>query len=293
LFSTPLGIVTQDAIDEARSILVQIGDLVQAAHWSDSLFNRYNNQFFQLVPQDLGRGRQTCQDLWPDMKKVQERNNLLDNLEGSLKVALTPATTDKDESKTETKKMFAASMDLIKDTAEFDRLNKKFLETLNRTHVASGLKLKRAFTVKIDSMHDDFVNRGLPLGNVMELWHGTGTGNIISILKTGFKVAPPSTARIAGKMFGNGLYHAIQSTKSLNYAYGYWSGERNKTCYMFLNDVALGNYKVPSHSTSSPPPQGYHTWWAKPGISGIQNDEIVAFGEYQVNPRYLLEFSEY
>jgi poly [ADP-ribose] polymerase len=94
-------------------------------------------------------------------------------------------------------------------------------------------------------------------------------------------------------MFSDGAYFAIQSSKSLNYAHGYWNGTRNKTCFMFLCSVAVGRHQVPSGMTSRRPKKGFDSYWARPGqTAGIVNDEIVVFDERQVNPRFLLEFSE-
>ena len=58
--------------------------------------------------------------------------------------------------------------------------------------------------------------------NVKEVFHGTSEANNLSILKSGLRVSPPATAAIAGKMFGNGVYGAINSSKSLGYTYGNW-----------------------------------------------------------------------
>ena len=94
-------------------------------------------------------------------------------------------------------------------------------------------------------------------------------------------------------MFGDGLYFSSQSTKSLNYAQGYWDGgPRDNNCFMFLCDVAMGTYHVPSGPSSQLHKHGHDSIWAKPGKSGIQNDEMIVFRTSQVNIRYLVEFSD-
>ena len=38
------------------------------------------------------------------------------------------------------------------------------------------------------------------------------------------RVPPANASHCTGRMFGNGVYFSDQSTKALNYAYGYWGG---------------------------------------------------------------------
>ena len=92
-------------------------------------------------------------------------------------------------------------------------------------------------------------------------------------------------------MFADGIYFSDQSSKSLNYAMGYWdSGAKATNCFMFLNKVAMGNYQVPARSTSKFPDRGYDSYYAQPGKSGILNNEMIVFRSTQINPEYLVEF---
>lgn len=286
-FSTPLGIVTQEAIDEARRALTVIGDSISRGAYDGPQLLRAVNRFLNLVPQDIGRTRRNIRDLYPDLRAVQEKNDILDRLEASLQTALGDASADNPQGK-----LFEAKLHLIESRSEFKTLRTKFHSTLNRQHSAAHLHLKRAYRVEIAAMQRAFAAKSSHINHVMELWHGTGEANILSILKDGFRVRPPQTAQITGKLFGDGIYFGLQSTKSLNYSFGFWNGTRNKNCFLFLCDVAVGNYQVPSSSTSKRPARGYDSYWAKPAVSGVVNDEIVIFDEAQINPRYLLEFEE-
>jgi poly [ADP-ribose] polymerase len=291
-FSTPLGLVTQDALDEARRYLRIIGDCVGKGNYGDSRLLLAANSYLTLVPQNIGRTRKSVRDLYPDLKSVQAQNDLLDKLATSLQLALTQPAQEGDSSQGAERRVFEAALHLVQAQNEFEELNDKFKSTLNRNHASAKLRLKRAYSVEIASMRNAFEAKGKSKGCVMELWHGTGIANILSILHSGLQIQPPSTAHVTGKMFSAGAYFGIQSTKSLAYSYGAWNGTRNKICYLFLCSVALGKFQVPHGATSKRPDQGYDSYWAKPGISGIQNDEIVVFDAAQINPRYLLEFSE-
>jgi poly [ADP-ribose] polymerase len=139
------------------------------------------------------------------------------------------------------------------------------------------------------SLQNDWLDQKKQL-NMQELWHGTKKSNIISIFKNGFVIPPQNAKHCTGRMFGTGIYLSDQSTKALNYSYGWWSGSRDKNCYMFLCDVMMGREYIPSGSCSSRP-FGYDSIFAKAGKSGVINNEmIVPLG--QVNPKYLVEFSE-
>src|SRR5207237_10291665 len=98
---------------------------------------------------------------------------------------------------------------------------------------ASGyLDVVRVHEVEIGPMREAFERRGRRIGNVMELWHGTRAGNLLSILKSGFVVPPPSAPHVTGRMFGDGIYFSDQSTKSLNYAHGHSNGSREDRSFM-------------------------------------------------------------
>jgi poly [ADP-ribose] polymerase len=106
-------------------------------------------------------------------------------------------------------------------------------------------------------------------------------------------VMPTGSANVCGRMFGNGTYLSDISTKALNYGYGYWgNGKREKNCFMFMVDTAMGKYYVPRHSDCNlRPPPGYDSVWAKPGESGIQNNEMIVYRTSQFNLKFLVEFS--
>ena len=90
------------------------------------------------------------------------------------------------------------------------------------------------------------------------------------------------------------MYFSKESTKSLNYSTGYWSGKYDKNCFMFLADVALGKYYIPRSSSDGPfPKKGYDSTYADPqkGTSGLLNSEIIVYDTKRVNLVYLVEFN--
>jgi poly [ADP-ribose] polymerase len=140
-------------------------------------------------------------------------------------------------------------------------------------------------------MQEGWKKSGQKVGNVVELWHGTKASNLLSILKCGLIIPPSNASFCTGRMFGNGIYFSDQSTKSLNYAYGYWSGRTDNNCFMFLADVAMGKHYVPKSAGEHLPKPGYDSTYAKAGVSGVINNEMIVYKTYQVNLRFLVEFA--
>lgn len=293
-FKTPCGIITQTTIDEARTLLTEIGNFVQNKNWDGRKQIELVEKYMTYVPMNIGMKKFNVQSIFPDQQSVINQNSILDSLSASFDaVSKAPVSADKKETKeVELPKLFDVSIELVDDKSEIKRINDFFRSTKHNGHVSSYLRMKNVYAICINHMKKAFETSGKQMGNVWELFHGTKHSNLISIFRHGLKISPPVSAYITGKMFGNGIYFSDQSTKSLNYSYGYWSGKKDTNCFMLLNDVAMGKYYVPSHSTSSHPPTGYHSYFAKAHQSGVVNNEMIVFAEYQVNPRFLLEFEE-
>lgn len=133
--------------------------------------------------------------------------------------------------------------------------------------------------------------------NICPGWHGTRRANMIGITTKGLLIRPSGVTH-AGSMYGDGIYWATNSTKSINYCDvkgSYWAQGSNKTAYLFLGDVAYGNQKIANGSyfynkkNISP----NHSVFAKAG-SAVYNDELITYAptgpEQQHFLRYIIEF---
>lgn len=287
LFSTPLGVVCQDNINKARKLLVEIVDnkKVEDRAQRKENFDRYVSEYLMLVPQKVGRVLDSSA-LFPNIESVLKQNDILDSLQSSLDfICANPSKVDGNKQANE-QKVFDVSINLV-DSNELERIDRKYQSTRKSIHASSSLKVSKAYKIEVGFIKNRFLD-----GEKMELWHGTSYKNILSILKSGLRICPPDSVSIAGKNFGNGIYFAIDSTKSLNYSQGYWSGSRNDRCFMFLANVNLGKYFTPKNTTRDNPPTGYDSYWAKSGNSGrLIHDEIVVFDERRYDLTYLVEFS--
>jgi poly [ADP-ribose] polymerase 2/3/4 len=295
LFQTPLGVVTLQAIQDAYRLLQGI----QTARQAGELETRTNldriNQYLRLIPQDFGM-RLNAQIMFPDDQAIQKQQDLLDALEASYRMLTSPQKKAQDGNTNEPEeKLFEITVNTAsaKETERIRALYRKTRQNMHR-HVA-GMDVKQAYELHVPIQHQAFNAYGAKLDNIWELWHGTKNANVLNILRTGLQVAPPSTAAIAGKMFGNGVYFSDQSTKSLNYATDFWHGGGRGSAdnmFMFLASVAMGRYNVPSGQRYSPPPKGYDSYFAKAGQSGVHNNEMIVFREDQFELVRLVEFSE-
>lgn len=282
LFATPLGIVTMEGLTDARNLLADLAPLVRNKKFgsdADALLSRY----LRLIPQSLGMGRFSTQSVIPDDNAIQKQNDLIDSLESSYQATVTAPVVPGTPAKKQ-EEVFKVDLDVLTDQNERNRLEMYFEKSKKRMHGYDNVRVKEIFSVNIHDMTNGFENNTTP---IKEVFHGTSQANCLSILKSGLKVSPPSTAAIAGKMFGNGIYGAINSTKSLGYTYGRWGqGGVGDSGWLFICDFAMG--KIYETRNSCSPQRGHDSVWAKAG-GGLANDELIVYRNSQVKIKYLLE----
>ena len=284
LFATPLGIVTMEGLTDARDLLAELAPMVRKGKFgseADTLLSKY----LRLIPQHLGMGRFSAQSVIPDDNAIQKQNDLIDSLESSYQATITTPTTPNAPTKPH-EQVFKVDLDVLTDMTERARLDRYFEMSKKRMHGYDNVRVREIFKVTVHDMDHAFERSMSP---IKEVFHGTSQANCLSILKSGLKVSPPSTAAIAGKMFGNGIYGAINSTKSLGYTYGRWGqGNSGDAGWLFICDFAMGRIHETRSSLYSGAPSGYDSVWAKAG-SSLHNDELIVYRNKQVNIRYLLE----
>ncbi len=287
LFSTPLGIVTTEGIGEARTTLADIAKILREnnfSFWSNfsSELPTLVGQYLRTIPQKVGR-KLVIEDLFPDEDAIQKQNDLLDSLQSSYDSLQSTKVVKSDSGKV-IETVFKVDLDVLSDERERDRIIKYYESSKKAMHNYDRIKVREIFQVKIHDMNDNFNSTLKP---IKEVFHGTSQANCLSILKSGLKVSPPSTAAIAGKAFGNGIYGAINSTKSLGYTYGRWGqGRYGDVGWLFVCDFAMG--KIQDAKISSRLQSGYDSLWAKAG-DRFYNDELIVYKNNQVNIKYLLE----
>lgn len=275
LFTTPLGLVTKEAIDEARLVLADISEVVKQDK-QDSKPQLFN-QYLRLIPQNIGM-KFVIRNIFPDTDSVEKQLGILDSLEVSLNTARTPEKKQVIE-----EKLFDLEIKLM-DANELKRITKWYEDSKRSMHGYGHYKIKRGYEVILNQNRASFKD----IGNIQEVFHGTSCANSLSILKSGLKVSPPSTAAIAGKMFGNGVYGSQTSSKSLGYTFGRWGQGQGQIGHIYILDFAMG---VPYYAKNSLShvPNGYDSCWALPKNTGLHNDELIVYKNEHIKIKYLLE----
>lgn len=285
-FSTPLGVLTPSAIAEAREILSRI----QQSNNSSLVSNlRYSlvSDYFRLVPKDFGARIPQISKLLETPAKISEQNSILDALDAAI---LTPVTQGE--------KIFKCKLTKLPHWTEegrnkFREIRNLFEKSKGSHSSVSGLKLTRVYEVEIADMKANFDETAKQIGNVRtDLWHGTRSSNLLSILKQGLIIPPANSSHCTGRMFGNGIYTSLQSTKALNYATDYWnkSGAKNQRTFMFLTEVAFGKMDTPKIRSGNFPKKNYDSTWVEAGTCGVMNHEAIVYKTSQINLKYLCEF---
>lgn len=269
-FTTPFGLVSKQTVQNARS---ELNTLYKAIKSKKNYDSKNLNTYLRLIPRDVGRNFSNFLTDFLTIDSLKNENDLLDSLEISLTSA-SPADIVPVENKTK----------LTINSNELDWATKRFKATAKDVHVSKQWKPTKLWDIKRNEKVNDSI------GNMQLYWHGTKASNLLSILYNGLIIPPASSSYCNGRLYGNGIYFSDCSTKSLNYACGYWDNKYDQTCYMLLCEVFMGKTFNVKNDYSSLPKAGYDSTSAIPGSAGIQNTEFIVYNVNQVRLKHLMEF---
>jgi poly [ADP-ribose] polymerase len=295
---TALGVVDLSAINEARSLLskLQTNTRNQASLLED---------YLTIIPQNIGY-RRGWETEFLKAENFSKQTDFLKQLEDSVQWRNTTKKASDDSDSFDINQhadLFRMRLDKLPDgSREFDRINKLFKDTKNDMHSSRNLKLLNVFMVEDVKGAEAYAAAEKTYGNVKELWHGTKASNLLSILTKGLFVPNAGSGiPVTGRMFGNAVYFSDQSTKSLNYANGYWGGSRtNNNCFMLLNDVVMGHEFRPrtwdsgslhkAHKGVGLSGKPYQSINVRGGTCGVRNNEMMVWNVDQIAIKYVCEF---
>lgn len=294
-FKTDLGIITEVGVNKALEFLNEIEGYISDSTFNDKNKNKFikaNEEYFKIIPTKIKNLREWS-NLLINLDKISKQYDICHALLDSLKIISQELEKETTKSEKTFDTVFNCEVKRLNDNKRIKQITEFFEKTKNSKHgnSANSYKIKNIYTI---SLGDEEKVYRKDLSNQMELFHGTKVANILSILKSGLLMPKYSPGSVTGYMFGQGLYFSDQSTKSLNYCDGmYWNNSaKQDRIYMFIADIAMGNYQVPRSSTSRKPDKGYDSYWAQPGKSGIQNNEMIIFENNQIKLKYLLEIGK-
>ena len=279
-WKTPLGLVTPEAIAQARQCLTEI-----TKNQRKSSLRQLISKYLRLIPQNLGH--KLDKSVFCSDNELQRQFEILNALEVALEIAPKPVNQT----------IFECTLRRVPGSTTEGRQTFRWIRnlyesTINQHHLSATYKLTRVYEIDIPSMRRAFELKSKQIGNVKLHWHGTKASNLLSILRQGLIIPPANAVHCTGRMFGNGIYGSQQSTKSLNYATNYWnqSGDSNQRAFMLLCDFALGKEYRPKNFNVSYPVKGYDSTYIAPGNANIINQESIVYSTDQVNIKYLCAF---
>lgn len=295
MVTTPLGVIKQSNIDEARNLLASMEPEVIASNFDSDSFKESLNQYLRLVPQKVSSKRGWHKTFIVNADSLRAQSTLLDQLETSVKMAEEAIAAKSSAVSTNIEinnRVFEVTLELIDNTSDEFKHIQEFYKSGHQTRHSSVSHLmpKRAFKVCIPHMKEAYDK--CTIGNEKQLWHGTRVFNVLSILKNGLIIPKGGGSyNITGRMFGDGVYFSDQSTKSLNYATTFWSGGKNDSLtFMFLCDVKMGKEYIPTGPFSNSIPAGFNSTYAIGGKSQVLNNEMIVYSLDQCNITHLVEF---
>lgn len=287
-FETPLGPVTKEHVQKARTTLDDLKSIMRNDKLDKSeSVKKSNNLYFSLIPHDFGRKIQES-DWILDASKLIQEYDLLEQLESAV-------TMGSSLNATASQKLNALGIDFeeLEDPRECHRLSDYVHNSKASNHRGSDVwqyRVNNIFKIRLPNERLRFETQGLKLSNIKELFHGSKNCNILSILMNGLIIPPVNASNVTGRMLGDGLYFAHNSSKSLNYSTNFWnSNNRNKSqnVFLFIAKVAMGR-EYETTGTLHNLPHGYDSVHAKAG-GALYNDEYVVYKLPQATLCYLVE----
>ncbi len=331
----PLGQLGIDQITKGKDILGEARKIVNL--YSDSKIkksdmdelNRLTSLYYSNIPHVLGRKIDADLLRFDAITKIEKSQDILDVFADAKSVEKVLSQRSSIDSQYETLK---ADIDYL-DSSDpiYKWIEKMLLETRANNHSYLGkLKVHKIFKLARNKEQETFEKNAELIAkecgkqlipdvlrkfvperpdisgnlvklykeaNILPVWHGTRRANMIGITTKGLLIRPSGVAH-AGSMYGDGIYWATNSSKSINYtdAKGsYWAGGNASTAYLFLGDVAFGNCKVAngSHFYTKQNIKPNHSVFAKAG-GAVYNDELITYEPTGANQqhalRYIVEF---
>lgn len=277
--TTPLGNLSKKQVDKGRKVLEEIEIILNSGVPSDK-YLKLSNEFYALIPFVFGHKVDIAKLLIDSFEKLNERLELLDVMESLVNTNLN----------SDAEQQYKDLGIKLKHLDSSDTKRKELIDNVEKSKSNNhhfGFNIQNVYEVEYMKNPPEFN----PLNvEVMELYHGSRSENIIHILQSGLKIKPASAVH-TGSMFGSGIYFANQSSKSANYCWGFGSKDRNRCYYLLVCEVAVGKMKEFSdaqpHLTSAP--WGYNSVKGVKGRS-LVHDEIIVYKESQVRIKYILEF---
>ena len=289
--------VTQLMIDDAQKLIDELSTYFSKNYdkpdWSLDVFNKTLLKLFLVIPRKMAR--------------------------------VSDCLMKSSNSKTQFSKLIEAEQELLDSMASQVSVNK--IEVLDNTNKSDktlleqlGLKVRVATSAEFAKCKDMLCSHGSRLVNAYAVeneetekafqkdlasavgeskktqlfFHGSRSQNWWFILQQGLKIRPAG-AVYTGSMFGDGIYFASESDKSLGYTdNGRWvNGKASNHVYMGIYEVRVGKqYETKSSDWSlnykKIKDKGCDSTWGQAGPN-LRRHEYIIYRSEQSTIRFLLE----
>lgn len=284
--SSPLGPLTIGHIDAAARVLDQIKGAYSLSLPEPKLINDLNAKYYSMIPHPFGH-KITQDALISNDKKFLEEFDLIEQLRSAVQIGGT-------EPEKEIKDIGVNISILDKSDPVWKAIERQYTTSKAQCHAhMKQYIVKRIFNVDNKRSTKGYENLDRRFKTKeFDLFHGSRSCNIMSILLNGLIVPPRTSPTFSGRMFGDGIYAASASTKALNYATGYWSrgiSDKHSEVYMFVVKFAMGTIHYPRGTMYNGPPAGYDSIWAKAKDVNLANDEFIVYKTDQATIKYLIQ----
>jgi poly [ADP-ribose] polymerase len=264
----PLGQLSTDSIIKGRDILEEARNIIHSSKPDVSELNRLTNMYYSNIPHNFGYTRINADVLRlntddkidkafeildvfsnaKDVEKVISKKNNVDSQYDTLNAQLQfvdPSDPTWKWIDTMVHRTRAANHHFLGNlnTHKVFRISRNDEEKLMLTtaediaRVCGKSQPSKVYASLVKERPD--VPKELrdlyAKANILPGWHGTRRANMIGITTKGLLIRPSGVVH-AGSMYGDGIYWATQSTKSMNYCDvrgSYWAQGSNKTAYLF------------------------------------------------------------
>ena len=299
--------VTQSQVDAAQDILNKAANKVKVGADIKEI-NDLLIELYTVIPRQMKDVREYLlekADTKNDIQKINDflanEQDTLDTMAGQVKLISQQKNTTKDDDTNGDDEIDLLEQMGLEVTVETDQ---KSIDLIMNTLIESDDMRQRVRTIykcvnkETQAVFDKHYGKARFKDRKL-FWHGSRNQNWFNIVQTGLMIRP-SGVQHTGSMFGDGIYFANKSRKSLGYSSvrgSYWAGGSSDKGFLALYDVYHGKQKHITHHDSSCyslsksvlDREGYDSVYAHGGAD-LRNDEFIIYDGKQCTIAYLIEF---
>ena len=299
--------VTQDAVSEqqvesAQEVLSRVTAMLKVG----GDLKEVNNELLRLytviprkmdnVKNHLVQGLDNDDQLEKAQRLLGEEQSALDTMAGQVKLIKqqkqSVETTGEEMSDIDILTQMGLKIEVEKDAETLSLITKLLGDNANKAKKVFKV-VNIATQAKFDANYKTAKVKKKRL-----YWHGSRNENWFNIIQTGLMIRP-SGAVYTGSMFGDGVYFANKSQKSLGYSSlsgSHWTRGNSQVGFLALFDVHLGNEKhIYKHDSScyslnysNIQKDGFDSVYAHGGAD-LRNDEFIIYNPVQCTISHLIQ----